>query len=112
MLSVQGMNPDVYLTVTASTKARDLNTIMQNYEPFGYQSVIITKCDESEQYGNVISVLHERHKSISYITNGQKITQTIAKADVVEFLKRLEGFAIDRVHIEDKFNKDDILGEQ
>ena len=46
------------------------------------------------------------------ITNGQKITQTIAKADVVEFLKRLEGFAIDRVHIEDKFNKDDILGEQ
>lgn len=106
-LSVQGLNADVYLTITASTKARDLNNIMQNYEPFGYQSVIITKCDESEQYGNVISVLNERHKNVAYVTNGQKITQTISRATVVEFLKRLEGFSVDRVHIEDKFNKDE-----
>lgn len=108
MLSVHGLNPDVYLTVSASTKAKDLHTIMQNYEPFGYQSVIVTKCDESEQYGNVISVLHEKHKSIAYITYGQKMTQTISRADRIEFLKRLEGFAIDRVHIEDKFNSDEI----
>ena len=104
-LSVQGMNPDVYLAVCASTKARDVENIMRNYEPFGYKSVIITKCDESEQYGNIISVLFDSHKSVSYITNGQQIAQgkCIKRAEVVDFLVRLEDFQVDRIHIEDKF---------
>lgn len=104
-LSVQGMNPDVYLAVCASTKARDIENIMRNYEPFGYKSVIITKCDESEQYGNIISVLFDSHKSVSYITNGQQIAQgkCIKRAEVVDFLVRLEDFQVDRIHIEDKF---------
>ena len=105
LLDVPGMNPDVYLALTASTKARDLQNIMQNYEPFGYKSVIVTKCDESEQIGNVISVLNERHKTVSYLTHGQMAARDITKANVVDFLIRLEGFKIDRVHIENKFGE-------
>jgi len=62
VLDVRGMKPDIHLAVAASTKATDLANIMQNYEQFGYNSVIVTKCDESKQYGNVISVLHEKNK--------------------------------------------------
>ena len=104
-INAEGMNPDVYLAVCASTKARDIENIMRNYEPFGYKSVIITKCDESEQYGNIISVLFDSHKSVSYITNGQQIAQgkCIKRAEVVDFLVRLEDFQVDRIHIEDKF---------
>lgn len=105
-LNIPGLNSDVYLALMASTKSRDLKKIMQNYEPFGYQSVIITKCDESDQYGNVISVLNEQHKSISYMTDGQNVAaKTLIKAGVVDFLIRLENFKIDRAHIEDKFGK-------
>jgi len=103
LLEVPGMSPDIYLALTASTKSRDLQNIMQNYEPFGYKSVIVTKCDESEQFGNVISVLYERHKSISYITHGQVASRDITKANVIDFLIRLENFKVDRIHIEDKF---------
>ena len=103
LLDVQGMNPDVYLALTASTKARDLQNIMQNYEPFGYKSVIVTKCDESEQIGNVISVLNERHKAVSYLTHGQMAARDITRASPIEFLMRLDGFKIDRVHIENRF---------
>lgn len=102
-LDVPGMNPDIYLAVTASTKSRDLVNIMRNYEPFGYNSVIITKCDESERYGNVISVMWEKNKNISYITNGQKAAGCIEKADAIYFLIRMMGFKVDRIHIEDKF---------
>lgn len=105
LLEVPGMNPDIYLTVMASTKVRDLQNIMQNYEPFGYNSVIVTKCDESEQLGNIISVLHEKHKSVSYVTHGQVASRDIDKADIVNFLIRLENFKVDRVHIEDKFGE-------
>ena len=103
LLDVPQMNPDVYLAVTASSKARDLENIFKNYEPFGYNSVIITKCDESNQYGNVISVLHQKHKTVSYVTVGQNVAHDLKQASVVDFLIRLESFDIDRQHVEDKF---------
>ena len=99
------MNPDVYLTVTASTKASDLQTIFRNYEPLGYDSVIVTKCDETKVFGNIISVLWDKHKSISYITDGQRVPRNIRKATVIDILKNLNGFNIDRVHIENKFGE-------
>lgn len=103
LLDIPGMNPDIYLAMMASTKSQDLKNIMQNYEPFGYKSIIVTKCDESEQFGNIISALYDKHKTIAYITNGQVASRDIAPANVIEFLKRLENFKVDRVHIEDKF---------
>ena len=104
MLNVN-MNPDIYLSVCATTKASDLQNIFRNYEPFAYDSVIVTKCDETKQFGNVISVLWDRHKSISYITDGQRVPRNIRKADVIDILKNLSGFDIDRVHLEDKFGE-------
>ena len=106
MLNVKGLDADVYLTITASTKAKDLVSIIQNYEPFNFGSVIITKCDETTAFGNVLSVLAEKHKAISYITDGQKVPRNIERASVVNFLIRLDGFKIDRVHIEDTFTEE------
>ena len=103
ILNVPGINFETYLTVTASTKASDLLRIIQNYEVFNFSSVIITKCDETSTFGNVLSILAEKGKSISYITDGQKVPRNIRKASVIEFLKNLVDFKIDRTHIEDLF---------
>ena len=99
------MNPDIYLSVSASTKASDLLTIFRNYEPLNYNSVIVTKCDESKQMGNIISVLWDRQKTISYITDGQRVPRNIRKANVIDMLLSLNGFNIDRIHIENKFGE-------
>lgn len=99
------MNADVYLSVSATTKTSDLINIFRNYEPFAYESVILTKADETNQFGNIISVLWEKHKSISYITDGQGIPRDIHKADVIDIIKRLNGFDVDRIHLEDKFGE-------
>ncbi|MBQ9238866.1 MAG: hypothetical protein IJ191_06090 [Treponema sp.] len=105
VLEVPALNPDVYLALSAPTKARDLEKIMQNYEPFGYQSVIVTKCDETDRLGNVISTLYEKHKSVSYICDGQNAARNLERATVIYFLIRLQGFTIDRIHIEDVFGE-------
>lgn len=99
------MNTQIYLSVCASTKASDLQNIFRNYEPFAYDSVIVTKCDETKQIGNIISVLWDRHKSIAYITDGQRVPRNIKKANIVDILLNLTGFDIDRIHIEDKFGE-------
>ena len=97
LLDLEDLRADVYLVVSATTKARDIANIIQNYEPFGFQSVIISKCDETRQYGNIISVLHEKRKSVSYITDGQRIQQNIHPAEIVRFLINLTDFHVDRV---------------
>jgi len=103
ILGIPEMNKDVYLTITASVKARDLLSIIQVYEQFNYDSVIITKWDETTAFGNVLSVLSERHKPIAYITDGQQVPSRIERATAIKFLINLNDFSIDREHIEQVF---------
>ena len=44
---------------------------------------------------------------LSQIINDNSVPRNIRRADVIEFLKNLSGFDVDRVHIEDKFGDDD-----
>ena len=103
MLEVKGIHPDVYLTFTAASKARDMIAIIQNYEPFNFSSVIITKWDETSAIGNVISVLSEKGKSVSYITDGQQVPRKIERATTLKFLLNLNDFTLDRAYIDEKF---------
>jgi len=103
LLDACGTLAELYLVVAASTKSSDLNEILKAFEPFDYKSVIVTKMDETLRIGNIIGALAERGKSISYITNGQKVPGFIEKASVVQFLINLEGFRVNRIRLEEKF---------
>lgn len=106
MLDVRNLKADIYLAVSATTKARDLEKIFKNYEGFGFRSVIVTKCDETTSYGNILSILHEKRKSVSWIAVGQEILHTFERADPVFFLRNLDGFDIDRAHLDKKFGRE------
>ncbi|MBR1911463.1 MAG: hypothetical protein IJ828_03790 [Treponema sp.] len=108
MLDIPKMHADIFLAVSASTKTRDLEKILRNYEPFNFRSVIITKCDETSSYGNILSVLHEKGKSISWITTGQEVLNTLEPASQAYFLKALDGFDVDENYILHKFPTDTV----
>ncbi len=76
---------------------------MQQFEPFAYRSVVATKLDETSCVGPLISMLHERNKPLSYITDGQQVPVDIHRADVVSVLLRLDGFRIQRERLENRF---------
>lgn len=103
LLDACGSLTDIHLVAAATTKASDLREILQQFEPFNYKAVIITKLDETLCTGNVISALSEKGKKVSYITNGQKVPTDIRRASVVQFLINLEGFRVNRVKMEEKF---------
>jgi len=103
ILSACGSGAEVHLALSASTKSSDIKEIIQQYEPFNYRSIIVTKLDETTRVGNIISALAERGKTISFITNGQRVPQDIERASAVRFLINLEGFKINRQRIEEKF---------
>jgi flagellar biosynthesis protein FlhF len=63
--------------------------------------------DETIRLGNVISAVSDAGKSVSYITDGQKVPYNIQKAEIVRFLINLEGFQVDRAKLEAKFPTDE-----
>jgi flagellar biosynthesis protein FlhF len=83
---------EVHLTLSATTKVSDMVDIMQQFEPFKYTSIILTKLDETVHIGNIISVLAKKQKSISFVTFGQGVPQDIEKASSERLIRHLEGF--------------------
>ncbi|MDR0786129.1 MAG: flagellar biosynthesis protein FlhF [Treponema sp.] len=103
LLDACGPSAEVHLALAATTKCSDIKEILRQFEPFNYQSVIITKLDETIRMGNVISALAEKGKLVSYITDGQKVPGDIQRASVVRFLINLEGFHVKRSKFEKLF---------
>ena len=103
LLDACGSRAEVHLVLSASTKTSDIEHILQQFEPFNYQAVLLTKLDETNHVGNIISALTERKKPVSYITDGQIVPKDIKKATVVRFLISLDEFQVDREAIEKRF---------
>jgi len=102
-LDAAGHCSDVYLALSATTKSSDMREIMQQYETFGYGSVIVTKFDETTRVGNIVSALDEKKKPVAYITTGQRVPLDFEQAAVVRFLTSLDGFRINRARVEERF---------
>lgn len=96
LLSACGGTAETHLALSATTKSSDIKEISQQFETFKYKSIVLTKLDETMRVGNVISALHDRGKSISYITDGQMVPHDIQPASEMRLLLNLEGFNVDR----------------
>jgi flagellar biosynthesis protein FlhF len=107
ILDACGSSAEIHLAVAAATKSSDIKEVLRQFEPFNYNSVIITKLDETIRMGNVISALAEKRKPVSYITDGQKVPSDIQKASVSRFLINLEGFHVKRSKIDERFPQND-----
>jgi flagellar biosynthesis protein FlhF len=101
-----GRRAEAHLVISASTKTSDIEDILRQFKPFNYRSVILTKMDETNHIGNVISALAEKQKPVSYITDGQKVHKHINRATVVHFLINLDDIRVDRDKIEKRFPAD------
>ena len=95
LLTTVGTQRHTVLVMAASTKPADLLTIMRQYEPFDYRSVIVTKLDETNTIGNVLSALVVRPKPILFYTDGQGVPNDIEAATVSRTLRRIDGFSVD-----------------
>ncbi len=108
LIEVCGAEAQVHLAVSATTKTGDLRKIMEQFEIFGYSSVIITKLDETRQIGNIISVLSEKGCPVSYFTDGQTVPVDIALASPPRLLSRLSGLKYDEQKLLEKYPSEDI----
>ena len=104
VLDAVGRGGTTQLVVSATTKFADLLQILRQFEPFGYDSVIVTKLDETGSVGNVISALADARKPVSYLCAGQVVPQDIEEASALRLLRQLDGFRLDRTALEQEFS--------
>ena len=69
------------LCVSANTKKSDLNEVFRAFDVIHFDSIIITKVDETSYIGNVIDIADKYNKPISYYTNGLEVPNDIVIAD-------------------------------
>ncbi len=78
-------NLDIHLVLSATTKYRDALDIMTRFNQLMYNNIIITKIDETNTIGSLLSVMN-REKKLSYITTGQSVPDDIELAEKEKLL--------------------------
>ncbi len=69
------------LCVSANTKKDDLHDVFRAFDIMNFDSIVITKVDETSFIGNVVDIADKYHKPISYFTNGQEVPNDIEVAE-------------------------------
>ena len=78
-------NIDVVLTLPSSIKYDDLKVNYDNFSTLGVDTIMFTKLDETQGFGNVFSLAYETKKPISYFSVGQEVPEDLSVASS-EFL--------------------------
>jgi len=97
---------DIHLVISATTKYRDAVDILTRFNQLLYEKVIITKLDETNTIGSVISALGKNRK-LSYFTTGQSVPDDIEVATREKIIKLL---ALDELIDKDSEKKEIKVG--
>lgn len=75
---IDKINADsISLVLSCTTKNSDIDVITNGYRELNYNSIIITKLDETSTYGSILNILESAGKPLSYITTGQNVPDDI-----------------------------------
>lgn len=85
--------PNFVLAVSATTKPKEVRNIFKSFSIFDYDQIIITKNDESNTVGSILSCAMEFKKKIMFCTNGQSVPSNIEKVSKSSLMQKITGFA-------------------
>lgn len=83
------------LGISASHKSRDLDRFIKLFSSYPLESLVVTKLDETEDIGNVLSASKKSKLPLLFFTNGQKVPENLLKATNGVILSYLRGFSLD-----------------
>ncbi len=87
----EGMEKEVFLVVSATTKYKDLVSIADSYSEITEYKLIFTKLDETLTLGNLLNLRLHTGALMSYVTCGQNVPDDIDKFNPQKTVRRLLG---------------------
>lgn len=71
----------ISLVISATTKNKDIKTIVNGYSDLGFDNIIVTKLDETTSYGALYNIKRIANKPFKFITIGQNVPDDIKIPD-------------------------------
>lgn len=81
----------VNLVISATTKNKDITAILDGYSTLKYDKIVITKLDETTNYGTIFNILKRAEKPLSFITTGQNVPDDIQYPTKDEIIRLISG---------------------
>ena len=89
---VKAAQPDeVHLMLSATTSSATLQASAKRFSIFEITDLIISKLDEAETVGNVLTMLHRHEWPVSYFTTGQNVPEDISLGNSTLYCENLFG---------------------
>jgi len=73
----KGDNMETILVMSATSKLSVLNENIEKFEQIGFDSIILTKIDETSNFASLLSILKKYPYPFYYITTGQSVPDDI-----------------------------------
>ena len=87
----EGIEKEVHLVLSATTKYKDLLSIVESYQDIEDYRIIFTKVDETMTLGNLLNLKLHTGAGLSYITCGQNVPDDIEIFNPQKTVKQLLG---------------------
>ncbi|AZB42957.1 flagellar biosynthesis protein FlhF [Bacillus sp. FJAT-42376] len=71
---------DLFLTLSASTKKKDIHTLIGHFESLQYKQLIVTKIDETDTFGGIYEAARLFEKGIAFFSTGQNVPDDMIPA--------------------------------
>lgn len=82
---------NIHLVISCTTKNKDIEVIVNGYKLLNYNSIIVTKLDETSTYGSILNILECADKPISFVTTGQNVPDDIKMMNPKELTNLILG---------------------
>ncbi|PKM80859.1 MAG: flagellar biosynthesis protein FlhF [Firmicutes bacterium HGW-Firmicutes-14] len=82
---------DIFLVLSATTKYKDMQDIVNSYSDIEVTRLVFTKLDETSSLGAILNVVSNTQKCLSYVTAGQNVPDDIEVADPVKIANMITG---------------------
>lgn len=74
-------NSQVFIVISGTSSERNISDVLKKYSELNPDAMIITKLDELDEYGELLSAINKGNLPIAYLCSGIKIPDDIEPAD-------------------------------
>ena len=78
---------EIQLVVSATTRRKDFNLMVDRFKPMNVKNLIFTRLDDVTEYGDIINYLIETGIPASYFSNGAQVPENIEVATLDRLVK-------------------------
>jgi len=82
---------NIHLVISATTKNKDIKYIIEGYQILHYNSIIVTKLDETSTYGSILNILENAKIPLSFVSTGQNVPDDIKELSADKIVSLILG---------------------